>query len=305
MPQAADIGSKRLIGLAPDAWVQWVTQRPDTVARAIVTSEFQWISRASDVLVQTYSPQLGDFLVLNELQFRYTPDMPLRMRAYAALAEERYRLPVFPVLINILPASPSVTIANRYESEFLGLKARQDYEVLNLWTVDVHLAFQESMPALLPFVPILRGGDEEPVVRRALQALRADERLSALEPLLAFFASFVLETRLVQQIMRWDMAILRESPWYQEILEEGLEEGRKLGLEQGLGQGLKLGAQRQLLLLLEHRFGPVPPAVQVRLEQLEVAQLEALIAMALEAESLDEFADHLPSGRENGQESLS
>lgn len=49
MPQAADIGSKRLISLAPDAWVQWVTKRPDVVARDIVTAEFQWVSRESDV----------------------------------------------------------------------------------------------------------------------------------------------------------------------------------------------------------------------------------------------------------------
>jgi predicted transposase YdaD len=46
-------------------------------------------------------------------------------------------------------------------------------------------------------------------VRRALQVLRTNEQLSELEPLLAFFATFVLETRLVQQIMRWDMAVLR------------------------------------------------------------------------------------------------
>jgi hypothetical protein len=29
MVKTADIGSNRLLSLAPDAWVQWVTQRPD------------------------------------------------------------------------------------------------------------------------------------------------------------------------------------------------------------------------------------------------------------------------------------
>ncbi len=46
-----------------------------------------------------------------------------------------------------------------------------------------------------------------------------------LEPLLAFFASFVLDMPLVQQIMRWDMAVLRESPWYHEILSFGEQKG--------------------------------------------------------------------------------
>ncbi len=43
-------------------------------------------------------------------------------------------------------------------------------------------------------------------------------QLNQLEPLLAFFASFVLEMSIVQEIMRWDIAVLRESPWYQEIM---------------------------------------------------------------------------------------
>jgi predicted transposase YdaD len=68
-----------------------------------------------------------------------------------------------------------------------------------------------ALPSLLPFVPVLKGGGEEAIVQQAVQLLRADEQLSQLEPLLAFFASFVLSTRLVQQIMRWDMAVLQES----------------------------------------------------------------------------------------------
>ncbi|MCL1473919.1 hypothetical protein [Argonema antarcticum] len=55
MPKSADIGSKRLISLAPDAWVQWVTQNPEVVARDILTSEFQWLSRESDVLIKANS----------------------------------------------------------------------------------------------------------------------------------------------------------------------------------------------------------------------------------------------------------
>ena len=91
MAKAADIGGKRLISLAPDAWVKWVTQRSDVIAGEILASEFQWISRDTDVLVQAYNPQIGNFLVLNELQLRYTNRMPQRMRAYAALAEELQR----------------------------------------------------------------------------------------------------------------------------------------------------------------------------------------------------------------------
>ncbi|MCC5643511.1 Rpn family recombination-promoting nuclease/putative transposase [Nostoc sp. CHAB 5824] len=273
MAKVADIGSKRLINLAPDAWVQWVTQHPEVVAKEILGSEFQWISRETDVLVKAYSATHGDFLVLNELQLRYTTQMPLRMRAYTALAQERYRLPTYPVLINILPPPSTLTIVNSYEQEFLGLRAIQDYRVINLWEIDAEIVFGQPLPSLLPFVPILRGGGEVSVVQRALQALRADAQLNELESLLAFFASFVLDTPLVQQIMRWDMAVLRESPWYQEIEQRGIQQG----------------ALRQLIRVLQQRFGEIPHEVEVRLEGESVEQLENLMDSAIAVSSLDEF----------------
>ncbi|MDZ8226090.1 Rpn family recombination-promoting nuclease/putative transposase [Nostoc sp. ChiVER01] len=277
MAKVADIGSKRLINLAPDAWVKWVTQRPEVVAKEILGSEFHWISRETDVLVKAYSATHGDFLVLNELQLRYTAQMPLRMRAYAALAQERYQLPTYPVLINILPPPSNLTIVNSYEQEFLGLRAIQDYRVINLWEIDAETVFEQSLPSLLPFVPILRGGGEVSVVQRALQALRADAELNELESLLAFFASFVLDTPLVQQIMRWDMAVLRESPWYQEIEQRGIQQG----------------ARRQLIRVLEQRFGEIPHEVEIRLEGESVEQLESLMDSAIAVNSLDEFIQSL------------
>ncbi|MFN6487710.1 MULTISPECIES: Rpn family recombination-promoting nuclease/putative transposase [unclassified Nostoc] len=277
MAKVADIGSKRLINLAPDAWVKWVTQCPEVVAKEILGSEFHWISRETDVLVKAYSATHGDFLVLNELQLRYTAQMPLRMRTYAALAQERYRLPTYPVLINILPPPSTLTIVNSYDQEFLGLRAIQDYRVINLWEIDAEIVFEQSLPSLLPFVPILRGGGEVAVVQRALQALRDDAELNELESLLAFFASFVLDTPLVQQIMRWDMAVLRESPWYQEIEQRGIQQG----------------ARRQLIRVLEQRFGEIPHEVEIRLEGESVEQLENLMDSAIAVSSLDEFVSIL------------
>ncbi|MBD0302454.1 MAG: Rpn family recombination-promoting nuclease/putative transposase [Tolypothrix sp. T3-bin4] len=125
-------------------------------------------------------------------------------------------------------------IPTLYQSEFAGLQARQDYRVINLWEVDVEIAFQQSIPSLLPFVPILKGGAEESTIQQALQILRANEQLSQLETVLAFFATFVLDSALVQEIMRWDMAVLRESPWYQQILREGEARGRQEEMLSGI-----------------------------------------------------------------------
>ena len=270
MAKTADIGSKKLISLAPDAWVKWVSGLEDIVPREILNAEFQWVSRESDVLMKVYSPVHGEFLLLNELQLRYSTKMPLRMRAYAALAEERYGLPTLPILINILPYSSP--IANSYESNFMGIQVRQDFRVINLWEVEAELVFERSLNTLIPFVPILKGGGEESVVRRALDILRRDEQLEGMEPLLAFFSSFILETELVAQIMRWDMAVLRESPWYQEIEQRGEQKGRLEGEQ----TGALIGERSLILRQLSRRIGEIPAEVRSQIQALSLEQTEAL-----------------------------
>jgi predicted transposase YdaD len=271
----ADIGGKRLVGLSPDAWVRWVTGQPDLIAQEIVGSDFQWISRENDVLIKVVSPTHGEFLVLTELQLRYLEIMPERMRAYVALAEEKYKLPVYAVLINILPPARNVIIPNRIERNFLGQQSRQDYQVINLWEVEAELVFEQNLVTLMPFVPILKNGDDEVLVRRAVQLLQQDPRLNELESLLAFFASFVLETEVVAQILRWDMAVLRESPWYQEILQQGEQRG---------AVALSL---RQLVRRL--RLDSLPDSFRTQVEQLSLPQLEVLSEALLDFKSLKDL----------------
>jgi len=79
---------------------------------------------------------------------------------------------------------------------------------------------------------------------------------------MAFFATFVLDSALVQQIMRWDMAILQESPWYQQIREEGRREG---------GRQVMLSS---IELILEMKFGQ--EGLQFMPQISQVADLEQL-----------------------------
>ncbi|MBO1057621.1 MAG: Rpn family recombination-promoting nuclease/putative transposase [Dolichospermum sp. JUN01] len=273
MAKPADVSTKRLISLAPNNWVKWVTQIPDVVAGEILNSEFQWISRESDVLIRVESKEYGKFLVLNELQLRYKPEMPRRMRAYAGLAEEKYKLPTYPVLINILKTGDA-EIPTRYESNLAGLEVRQDYRVINLWEVDVKIALEQPLPSLLPFVPILKGGEDESIIREALRLLQADEQLNQLETVLAFFATFVLDSSLVQEIMRWDMTVLRESPWYEEILQRGKREERLSNIE----------------LSLEVKFGNEGLKFVQKISEIsDLETLKTIQRSILTVESLDEL----------------
>ena len=205
------------------------------------------------------------------------------MRAYAGLAEEKYKLPTYPVLINILKTGDA-EIPTRYESNLAGLEVRQDYRVINLWEVDVKIALEQPLPSLLPFVPILKGGEDESIIREALRLLQADEQLNQLETVLAFFATFVLDSSLVQEIMRWDMTVLRESPWYQEILQQGMQQG----MQQGEQQGERKDRLSSIELCLEVKFGNeglkfMPKISEISdLETLKTIQRSILTVASLE-----------------------
>ena len=95
--------------------------------------------------------------------------------------------------------------------------------------------------------------------------------------------------------------ILRESPFYQEILKEGHEEGREEGREEGLEEG-KLEALREVLLAI----------VQVRFPKLarltkglaaiteDPAVLQGLILKMSTAQTFEEAQQYLlEEGEEN------
>ncbi|MDZ8094958.1 MAG: Rpn family recombination-promoting nuclease/putative transposase [Nostoc sp. DedQUE05] len=293
MNKTVDISTKKLISLAPNNWAKWVTGIPDIVTGEILNTEFQWISRQSDVVIQAESPQYGKFLILNELQLRHTSEMPRRMRAYAALAEEKYKLQTYPVLINILKISNS-EIPTSFASNFIGLRAIQDYRVINLWEVDVNIAFETPLPSLLPFVPILKGGENESTIREALRMLRADEQLNQLETVLAFFATFVLESTLVQEIMRWDMTVLRESPWYQEILREGQARGEAEGEARGEARGEVRGIISSIETSLEAKFGSDGLELMSQISQIsDLEQLKEILRRIVVANTIQELQNVL------------
>ncbi|WP_414515566.1 Rpn family recombination-promoting nuclease/putative transposase [Nostoc sp. PCC 9305] len=293
MNKAVDISTKKLISLAPNNWAKWVTGIPDIVTGEILNTEFQWISRQSDVVIQAESPQYGKFLILNELQLRHTSEMPRRMRAYAALAEEKYKLQTYPVLINILKISNS-EIPTSFASNFIGLRAIQDYRVINLWEVDVNIAFETPLPSLLPFVPILKGGENESTIREALRMLRADEQLNQLETVLAFFATFVLESTLVQEIMRWDMTVLRESPWYQEILREGQARGEAEGEARGEARGEVRGIISSIETSLEAKFGSDGLELMSQISQIsDLEQLKEILRRIVVANTIQDLRNVL------------
>lgn len=57
MAKSSDIGSKRLISLAPEEWVNWITETSDLKVKEVINTGFEWISRESDVLIRVETPK--------------------------------------------------------------------------------------------------------------------------------------------------------------------------------------------------------------------------------------------------------
>ncbi len=286
-----DVSSKWVLGGSPDLWVRWVLNDPTLEVEELLDAEFQFVGRASDSLLRVRGTE-GFFLVLTEVQLRADPRMPRRIRAYAALAEEKYDLPVYPVVLCLLPSPTGDQIPDQFHSEFRGLVAHQDFRVLKTWQLDADEILRQEVVPLIPYVPLMQGGDEA-AIRTAARLLQRQTEEEPLQMVLALFASFVLDVTTVQQIVRWNMPALRESPLYQEILQQGMQQGLQQGMQQGLQQGILQGHRRAILGLLRARLDLSATdleGVARRLDRIEgEGSLQALVVEASRVNNLKEF----------------
>jgi predicted transposase YdaD len=82
--------------------------------------------------------------------------------------------------------------------------------------------------------------------------------------------------------------------WVDEIFKEGYTEGKQEGIATGrvLGreEGREEGALRQLVRVLHYRFGDLPEDLVANLSRFSLTEKEALIDLALDADTLDTFA---------------
>jgi len=76
--------------------------------------------------------------------------------------------------------------------------------------------------------------------------------------------------------MRWDMVVLSESPWYQEIMKEGEKLGMQQGIQQGIVQGLREGESSLILRQISRRFGAIEPSLELKIKGLSLPELESL-----------------------------
>jgi predicted transposase YdaD len=312
-----DSSGKRTFHFYSRAWAEWLLRRgPHEVEiEAELSSQFQFIVRESDTLLQVQG-EAGQFLMLTELQTYYDSSMARRLAAYAALAREKYRQPIYVTVVYLLPPPADVTPVETFHEEFLGQVAHQDYKVIPVWELDAAEVLTLDNPALLPFVPLMRGGATIEALLQCTERIHREPEAAELEVLLSTFASLVMDMNVIRQIVRWDMKILLESPVYQELLKEGYLKGREEGQQEGRREGRKEGEQRgrkegeqrgerraklnALRQILTIRFEVPPPDFERRLEPLDLPTLERLITASLTLATWPEFEQRVAEEIERG-----
>jgi predicted transposase YdaD len=179
-----------------------------------------------------------EILVHIEFQTYNDSNMAERLLQYNVLARSEYKKPVRSYVIWLLKdgpvcQSPLCWMAPGYQGQ--EEMVRFSYGSIEIGKLTPDFIFKIGQPGLLPFIPLTDGGATKEQVERMFAELASvnDRNLELVGFTLASLA-FIrknrkLDWKWLQKRFKNMHDILRESPIYQLILEEGRQEERKKG----------------------------------------------------------------------------
>jgi len=324
MDKPYDSGAKRLLALCAQDFFDWLLAG----ARFTGTSseQFQSVTIQADAMQEAW---LHDhpIMVHVEMQSGPDPDMAQRLLEYHVLAYRRYQRPVTSYVLYLrkggaLPEPPLIrTMPNGQEI------LRFHYQVIALWDLEHEALLGLGLRGLYPLVPFTRGGNRREVVEEIIRRLLPghDTITKELLAVTGLFASLAFSRQEDQEWLRRTMLMLddmlRETPLYQYILQQGLQEGREKGLAQGREEGReegrrtgreegyekerqeRLASLRQKLLTLVHvRYPRLESLARVQaVEHDDPEMLEEVLLKVALAQNAKEAERHLLAQNDHAQ----
>ncbi len=230
------------------------------------------------------------YLIHIEAQTYWDAAIPQRMPEYAVLAWLKYRLPVFSYVLVLskkrFPLNlPLMGIINAGRTQVV-----THYPVIRLWEVSATEAMARRSETILPFVPLMQGG-EEALLESAERLCDVQDETKRREMALHFLVLGGLRynnvdlLELVGGTKMISLHDLRDSSIYQMILLEGQAKGEQQGLQQGLQQGTA-AAEHALRRLAINRF----PGIELATELTEIHDLEKMSSLVEEILQFDSAA---------------
>lgn len=255
-----DDSLKNLVDANPQAFVEWLLGKGEF--RGKLPYQLKNWRLEVDALLKVEVND-GEMLLEIEFQTYHDPDMAERLLRYNVLARSEYKLPVLSVVIYLLkdgnvPKSPLIwkIPTGKEVLEF-------HFESIELGDISPIELISIGQPGLLPLLPLTKDGANRKIAETMFTELEAAGK-AELIPIGGTLASYMFSKKntndldWLQRRLRSMHDIIRESPYYQEILKEGLEEGREEGLEKGFKKGREEGqleALRQTVMdIVVERF---------------------------------------------------
>ncbi len=233
---------------------------------------------------------------------RHRP-MPLRMLAYSSVLSLEHEKPVYSVVLYFRPpAGQQDPGVYRYGNREQG-GVEFWYNVIRVYELEGEAFLDPEALGLLPFTALMKPPADltaeawiQRCVRTTQQASVDKQTRGTLLFALSLFGSLVHPLALFQNPIT--EAIMQESPFYEHVLQQGIEQGVEQGVEQGIEQGkaqgkaegIVEGKREAVLLFLRLQFQDIPEPITQRIAAIEnVSDLDALLEQAMTAESLDDL----------------
>jgi hypothetical protein len=249
--------------------------------------------RRADTVAQVPSldgePEL--VLIHVETQSERRNEVRFRMFEYYALLRLRFKLPVFPIVLYIVPGTGSNTRETYVESLF-------GEEILNFQYVVVGLPEMQADDYLEsdnPLAPALSALMQPAQVGRAMQKIVSLRRTanSGVDD-----ARRLLLANLIETYLRLNV---EEETEFQRVISEASEQEVREMLSIYEERGIVKGMRNAVLRLLREKFGELPEQVETRVRSItDEAELDTLLGRVLSANSLAEMG--LEEAASNGSQ---
>jgi len=303
MAKPWDNGMKRLMTESPQDFLDWLLRGAYFTGKR--SQEFESLTIDADAMQEVI---IEGERVLFHLEFQSTPDpdMEQRLLEYSVLAYRHHECPVCSVVV-YLKKGGKVAVPPLVRTLPTGEEVlRFHFRVILLWDIPYENMMAEGLLGILPLVPLAQGGAKREVIEEIIARLMPQGKPARKEllALTRLFASLAFESKEDQEWLgrKFDMLkdILRDTPAYKQILEEGLEEGLEKGLRKGLEQGRKEGIEKERQERLQSLRQMILGLVQARYPKLtklakgqtmiieQPKTLEVLLVRVAQASTMEE-----------------
>ncbi|MGH2497899.1 MAG: hypothetical protein ACRDIV_24625 [Ktedonobacteraceae bacterium] len=300
-----DDSLRKLVRANPQAFVSWILGEGKFIGE--LPEKLKTWKLEVDALLRTFV-RGHEMLLHIEFQSYNDLDMAERLLRYNVLLRSEYKLPVLSCVIYLL-RDGSVPPTQLNWSVPIGRDVIHFFfESIELGELSPDDLLNLEQPGLLPLLPLTKGGIKRDVTEQMFASLESGGQndLLAIGGTLAslvFSREHSPDLGWLHRRLRAMHDILRESPYYQEILREGRQEGLEEGLQEGLQEGVqkgKLEGQRETLLaIVQARFPTMVRLTKKLVTAIDdPASLQDVIVKISMAQTTEEVQQYLLEGIE-------